>query len=102
MDLKDDSEATAVSRKPQVNWANSNPDMLPKLELVPISKYFITLPKDLRPSMMPSCDEVIAHHVVTVPPAGFDALGFREPAQAAIVMRHAANFSQTQWTLEQP
>ena len=30
-------------------------NMLPKFELVPISRYFMTLPKDLRPSRMPSC-----------------------------------------------
>src|SRR5208282_5915812 len=29
--------------------------IFPKFELVPISRYFITLPKALRPSMMPSC-----------------------------------------------
>ena len=30
-------------------------NMLPKFELVPISKYFITLPNALRPSRMPAC-----------------------------------------------
>ncbi len=29
-------------------------NMLPKLELVPISRYFRTLPKDLRPAMIPA------------------------------------------------
>ena len=28
-------------------------NILPKLELVPISRYFITLPNALRPSMIP-------------------------------------------------
>ena len=30
-------------------------NMLPKFELVPISRYFITLPKARRPSRMPAC-----------------------------------------------
>ena len=30
-------------------------NMLPKFELVPISRYFMTLPNALRPSRMPAC-----------------------------------------------
>ena len=30
-------------------------NMLPKFELVPISRYFITLPNAFRPSMIPAC-----------------------------------------------
>src|SRR5271165_5259508 len=44
-----------MGRKGRKSEAPAMLNMLPKFELVPISKYFMTLPKALRPSMMPSC-----------------------------------------------
>ena len=45
----------SMGKKGRKNEATAMLSTFPKFELVPISKYFITLPKALRPSMMPSC-----------------------------------------------
>ena len=47
----------SIGRNGRKNEAAAMLNMLPKLELVPINRYFITLPKALRPSMMPVCSD---------------------------------------------